>query len=100
MVGIFACPAIELSAEWALSKTIFMTEKEFADMVLECRREWNGGWSKEYREMEEGHLVETILEYMKNWLMIRRNETGITIFPSVGRIAGVYPDDFEGGTRA
>lgn len=82
------------------NETIFMTEKEFADMVLECRREWNGGWSKEYREMEEGHLVETILEYMKNWLMIRRNETGITIFPSVGRIAGVYPDDFEGGTRA
>lgn len=82
------------------NETIFMTEKEFADMVIECRREWNGGWSKEYREMEEGHLVETILEYMKNWLMIRRNETGITIFPSVGRIAGVYPDDFEGGTRA
>lgn len=82
------------------NETIFMTEKKFADMVLECRREWNGGWSKEYREMEEGHLVETILEYMKNWLMIRRNETGITIFPSVGRIAGVYPDDFEGGTRA
>ena len=82
------------------NETIFMTEKEFADMVLECRRAWNGGWSKEYREMEEGHLVETILEYMKNWLMIRRNETGITIFPSVGRIAGVYPDDFEGGTRA
>lgn len=82
------------------NETIFMTEQEFAGMVLRCRREWKSGWSKEYREMEEGHLVETILEYMNNWLMIRRNETGITIFPSAGRTAGVYPDDFEGGTGA
>lgn len=67
-------------------------------MVLSCRSAWSNGWSKEYREMEEGHLVETVLEYMKNWLMIRCSGIEITIFPSAGRTAGDYPDDFEGGT--
>lgn len=34
MVGIFACPAIKLSAEWALSKMIFMTEKTLRRMYV------------------------------------------------------------------
>lgn len=80
------------------NETVSMTQQEFADMVLSCRSAWGNGWSKEYREMEEGHLVETVLEYMKNWLMIRCSGIEITIFPSAGRTAGGYPDDFEGGT--
>lgn len=80
------------------NELILMTRKEFADLILACRGEWNGGWSKEYREMDEDRLVETVMEYMKNWLMIRCDEIQITIFPSVGRAAGFYPDDFEGGT--
>ena len=79
------------------NETISMTRAEMADMILSCRREWNSGWSKEYREMDEERLVQNVLEYMKNWLMIRWDETQITILPSVGRTAGFYPDDFEGG---
>ena len=67
-------------------------------MILSCRREWSSGWSKEYREMDEELLVEHVLKYMKTWLMIRNDGTQITIFPSVGRTAGVYPEDFKGGT--
>ena len=34
MVGIFACPGIKLSAEWALSKMIFITEKTLRRMYV------------------------------------------------------------------
>lgn len=68
-------------------------------MILSCRREWNDGWSKEYREMEEQRLTEAVLDYMESWLMIRRDGEKITVFPSAARTAGVYPEDFNGGTK-
>lgn len=74
--------------------TVSMEEK-----ILSCRREWKDGWSKEYREMEEERLVEAVLEYMESWLMIRRDGEKITVFPSAERTAGVYPEDFNGGTK-
>lgn len=76
---------------------IYMTKEAFADIVISCQRAWSGAWSKEYREMEADKLIETILAYMKNWLLIRCEETQIVILPSVGRLAGFYPDDFKGG---
>lgn len=80
-------------------ESIYVTREKFVDLILSCRREWNSGWSKEYREMAEEQLVESVLEYMKNWLMIRCDKTQIRILPAVGRAAGFYPDDFEGGTE-
>lgn len=80
------------------NECIYMTRKRISDVILSCRREWSSGWSKEYREMDEELLVEHVLKYMKTWLMIRNDGTQITIFPSVGRTAGVYPEDFKGGT--
>ena len=80
------------------NECIYMTRERISDVILSCRREWSSGWSKEYREMDEEMLVEHVLKYMKTWLMIRNDGTQITIFPSVGRTAGVYPEDFKGGT--
>lgn len=104
-IVLLVCAAIQRdTAAGRLKKQenelIYMTPQEFADTVLLCRREWNGGWSKEYREMDEKRLVENVTEYMKEWLMIRCGEERITVFPSVGRAAGFYPADFEGGTEA
>lgn len=79
------------------NECIYMTKEEFAGIVFSCRREWSGAWSKEFREMDEDKLLETILGYMKNWLMLRCEETQVIIMPLVGRQAGFYPDDFKGG---
>lgn len=79
------------------NECIYTTKERMADMILSCRREWRGGWSKEYREMEEERLVENVLEYMAGWLMIRCDGERMVIFPSAGRTAGVYPKDFKGG---
>ena len=81
------------------NELLCMTPDEFADIILSCRKEWGGGWSKEYREMDKERLVENVTEYMKNWMMVKKGETQVTVFPAVGRAAGYYPDDFKGGTR-
>ena len=82
------------------NECIYLKRSRFAEMVSDCRNQWNDAWSKEFREMDEGKLLDTILEYMKNWLMLQCDEDEITILPAVGRITGYYPEDFEGGTKA
>lgn len=79
------------------NECICMAREAFAGIVRECRAEWNTGWSKEFREMDESRLLETVLGYMKNWLMIRCDENEITVLPAAGRLAGFYPADFKGG---
>ena len=79
------------------NECILMKMEKFSVLLEECRREGEKGWSKEYREMEEEKILENVLEYMKNWLMIRIKGEAITVFPAVGRMAGIYPQDFKGG---
>lgn len=87
----------EGSLEKQENECIYITKTEISDMILTCRSEWGSGWSKEYRELDEERLIENVLDYMKTWMMIRCDEAQITIFPSVGRTAGIYPEDFRGG---
>lgn len=80
------------------NECIFMSRELFALLISECRKEGKGGWSKEYREMEEEKVLENVLEYMKNWLMLRIEEETITVLPAAGRLSGFYPQDFKGGS--
>lgn len=75
-----------------------MTKEAFAGLISDCRKEWKDAWSKEFREMDEDRLSETILGYMKNWLMVRCDGELLAVLPTAGRGAGFYPDDFKGGT--
>lgn len=78
------------------NECISMTREQFAKQVISVRKKWDSAWSKEFREMDEEKLVDTILTYMKNWMMIRCEEDRLLVMPAVGRINGFYPDDFEG----
>lgn len=79
------------------NECISLRMEEFERIVLACRGNWKDAWSKEYREMDEEKLMENVLEYMKNWLMVRCVDAQVVVLPSVGRVAGVYPEDFKGG---
>ena len=46
--------------------------------------------------MEEEKLLQTVTEYMTNRMMVRRVEQQVILQPAVGKLTGVYPDDFEG----
>ena len=47
-------------------------ESIFPDIIVGCRNKWKNAWSKEYCEMDEDRLVETILKYMEDWMMADR----------------------------
>lgn len=76
------------------NERIVITEKQFWEVIIACRKKWSTGWSKEYREMDEGKLVDTIKHYMKEWMFIQENKGMVIILPAAGKQAGFYPEDF------
>ena len=94
----------EMLQEGSLKKQdnecVFMKMDSFAELLSDCRKQWLEGWSKEFREMDESKLLDTVLAYMKDWMFIRCDGENVTILPAVGRIMGHYPKDFEGGTKS
>ncbi len=77
------------------NETITITKQQFCELILVCRKKWSSGWSKEYREMDEGRLVDTVKNYMRDWMFIRESKGMVIILPAVGKQAGFYPEDFE-----
>lgn len=82
------------------NECIFLPEQEFSELVHICRMESGHAWSKEYREMDDEKLLRNVTDYMKKWLLLRMDKDQIVLLPSVGKLAGVYPNDFQGGTMA
>ncbi len=77
------------------NETMAITDQQFSELILACRKKWSVGWSKEYREMDEGRLVDTVKNYMKEWMFIQKDEDMLIILPAVGKQAGFYPKDYE-----
>ena len=75
---------------------IAMTKQVFSRIIINCRNKWKNAWSKEYCEMDEDRLVETVLRYMTDWMMVRSEEDWIIVLPAVGRLTGQYPSDYKG----
>ena len=66
-------------------------------LVREVKTRFSKGFSKEYREMEEDKLTLDIVDYMKQFDMIRENKDTkeYIIMPIVSKIIGKYPKDFN-----
>ena len=77
------------------NETIMTPRQRFSELILECRKRWGEGWSKEYREIDDVKLVDTVINYMKGWMLLREDEDTVIILPAAGRQAGYYPKDFE-----
>ena len=77
------------------NECICLTRKEFADFLFLAKEQWQSGWSKEYRKMEKEKLLRGVLEYMKNWMLLKMVDDQVILLPAVGRTAGVYPEDFN-----
>lgn len=79
------------------NECIYVDEGDFDDFILHCRESWVNAWSKEYREMSQERLVNSVKGYMRSWMLIRKEENCIVILPAAGKTAGFYPTDFAGG---
>ena len=76
-----------------------MGREEFYRLILDLRIRWKSAWSKEFREMDEERLLERMLQYMKNWMMLREEADQVVLLPAVGKMKGYYPKDFTGGDK-
>lgn len=79
--------------------TIRVEKLEFERMLREVKEESGTGFTKNYREMPEGEFVREITENLERWTFIRCDDREhlIIIYPSAGKLAGRYPDDYAGG---
>ena len=71
---------------------------EFEQMVIECKKRYGAGWSKEYREALPSEIAADLQEYLLRWKMAEQDsETGaMTLLPLLARLSCRYPEDFRG----
>lgn len=74
---------------------IVMGNGDFKKLILGCKKEYGQAWSKEYREMDETKLENSIAEYMEDWMLIQKNGEEYVIYPGAGKFSGQYPKDFD-----
>ncbi|SEM71727.1 TIGR02678 family protein [Mesobacillus persicus] len=78
---------------------IVMTEGEMEAVLEDLRKRYEQGWSKYFREKSTSAIRVELIESMKDWMMIELDEESslIKIKPLLGVLAGMFPEDFEGG---
>ena len=80
-----------------INDLIYISNIEILKLVRKVKQNFQNGFSKEFREMQEDELLEEIVKYMKEFDMIReRKESNeYIIMPICFKIIGKYPKDFE-----
>jgi len=74
---------------------VIISREDFDGIIEELTKLYGPAWSKEYREMETTRMTETVLQYMESWMLIKREEQQIIIYPAAGKFTGKYPQDFD-----
>lgn len=74
---------------------VYVSEGEFDDLILGCHERWKDAWGVGFREMEPRKAAEEIKGYMKAWMMFRKENGRIRLFPIIGKVSGHYPADYE-----
>ncbi len=80
-----------------INDLIYISNIEMLKLVREVKQNYQNGFSKEFREMQEDKLLEEIVKYMKEFDMIRESNQSkeYIIMPICFKIIGKYPKDFE-----
>ncbi len=72
----------------------FLSKQKFHEFITEYRKEIYDGLSKEFREMSDEKLINTVIAYMKDWLMIEETTENYKICDGIFKTCGKYPKDF------
>ena len=80
-----------------INDLVIISEIQLTKLVREVKTRFSKGFSKEYREMQEDKLTLDIVDYMKQFDMIRENKDTkeYIIMPIISKIIGKYPKDFN-----
>ena len=49
--------------------------------------------------MDDEKLLNRILSYMKDWMMLKEEEEWVILMPAAGKLEGYYPQDYTGGEK-
>jgi uncharacterized protein (TIGR02678 family) len=76
---------------------IEISNLDFRKILNELKEENSLGWSKEYREITFEKLEKNVIDYMINFNFIELDETNmnIKIYPTIAKVIGEYPKDFD-----
>ncbi len=77
------------------NETIEVTRSRFCDLLLKIKKQYQSLWSKEYREMSNEKYIIQVMNYMKNWMMLKEEEEMIIVYPSCALVGGKYTEYME-----
>lgn len=77
-------------------ETIRLSQEEYRGLIEECKRRFDSGFIKTYREMTTGDFYREISSYLLNLELVEKQREDIIIRPVLGRVIGKYPADFGG----
>lgn len=88
------CRVADGSLTRAKNDTIRLSRESFQRILEECKQKYACAWSKEFREMQPAKLAKVLLEYMQSWMLAAAKEDTVILQPSVGKLTGIYPQEF------
>ena len=77
-----------------LDDTILISEIDFSNLVRELKEMYGRGFSKEYREMNLEEMENQVIEYMKEFDMLRKEDKQFRLMPIIFKIKARYTKEF------
>lgn len=76
---------------------IYIHEEQFLDIMENCKKTYQAGFAKKYRDMTMKEFCHTVMEYLVQMEFVEKANGRIRIHAVFCRAAGVYPDGFTYG---
>lgn len=80
--------------ETGLRDAAHLSESQFLDILETCKKQYQEGFAKKYREMTTKDFCHTVMEYLERMELIEKRDGQINIRGALCRMAGKYPEDF------
>lgn len=74
---------------------IYIQENHFLDIIETCKKTYQSGFAKLYREMTAKEFCRAVIEYLTQMELIEKKGGRVSICAAFGRVVGVYPENFE-----
>lgn len=74
---------------------IYIQEDQFLDIIETCKKTYQNGFAKLYREMTAKEFCHVVMEYLMQMELIEKQEDRVRIRATFCRVVGVYPENFE-----
>lgn len=76
--------------------TVILKKYEFKNILKDIRKEYGHGFVKLFRECSDEVFCDKIINYMKEFFMIKETTVDIIIMPLISKVVGSYPSDYKG----